>query len=513
MYNTPTGYDDVQTNTGRRESVFMSLGTFIDNTAADDLSEITAGTLPLSNPTQLIDAVYQVNTHLATYEADGIPTALGAQMVAPPITAGDLTESGLWSEDISDEDGVIDFTVTITLTRAHSSALTIYTSGANITAGTVTFTDGNDTETVALTPGAGSAAVLGNHTYQTITINITGLDAPFTHAKIAEIEFGNSVTLSGRALAHQITYIEEIDPIWVGMPMYELDFELINVNGDYSEDNPDTLFGELAIGNPINLSFTIADAEAQFTVPMGRFVISEKRTQNNCLMVTAYDTRWYLSQNYTAWALSTVEDLGTTLATLFAELEISCTIAQDVYAVYPTADYAFDTETTVLEDIMLVAQAYGLSMLPGRDGSVNVRVGFPSDDYGTLDVNAQFTWPDQMQLTKYNFIDIGYKSNGVTAHYKRDIRTDAVAKSILAFTNPLITSENQAIAVCNRIVANLYTRAVSVRYIADPALDLYDEVGIYNQWNVGEEDIPTYRPIKREITFNGVLRDTSTFIQ
>ena len=508
MYSAPSGYEDVAQAIDRAESIYMSMGSDIDNTAADDLDGFTGSSLPLSNPAQLADAIYIIDGNLATYEGDGIPTATGAAVRVPPTAPAATIRTGWWSSAISDADGLITAVLTMSLTASHTSALTIYTDGPNILAGTATFHNGNDDTEVQLECHQGYAVASGSNTYDSITLSITQLDQPYRHLRIVEFEFGDSITISAESLGHEVTYIDEIDPLGQGMPMRELDFDLINVNGEYDEDNPASRFERLAIGNPINLSFTLYGGGGQYTVPMGRFVLAEKRPNGNCLTVVAYDTRWHLTRSYDAWAISSAEDLGTALDRLLTSVEMAHEIDPDVFSIYPVANYAFGTDTDVLADIQAVCQAYGLVCVPDRYGTILILTDHPSDDYGLMPPTMQFSWPESSQLTRYNYIDVYYGNS----HYTRDLRSDPnTARAVVTVSNPLIVTEAQAIAVCNRIAAHIWARAVTVKWVSDPALDLYDDVDVYSRWTLNDE-AATFRPVKREVTFNGMLKEETTFI-
>lgn len=509
MYVAPEGYRDIAHSTDRVESVYMSLGVNIDNTAADEITSYVANTLPMTNNNQLVDAMYEIDHELATYEADGIPTAESAGMIVPPVGPTRQVRTAWWSQAMSDAEGDIATSITINFSQVHSSALTIYTDGPNILEGSVAFTYNGNTDTVPLTGHNGRCVASGNHQYTSITITITKIDQPYRHLRIAEFEFGDSITISTLTIANAITYIDEIDPFQQGLPMRELDFDLINVNGEYDEDNPNTIYQRLAIGNPINLSYTLFGNGTRHTIPMGRFVIAEKRSNGNCITVTSYDTRWYLSQMYNSWSLSTSQSLGATLDTLLTSLEVAHTIDQDVYSIYPTANHTFDTESTVLEDIMEVLQAYGLTFIPNRVGTMIINTDFDSDAYGLIPPTIQFEWPTPNQMNRYNYIDIIY---GQGDHYIRDLRpTPNQARVVLSVNNGLVATEAQAVAICNRLVGRIYDKSMNIKWASDPVLDLGDTVDVFSIWTLNDTPA-TYRALKREITFDGMLKEDTTLV-
>jgi len=494
----------------------MSLGFFIDNTAADDIASIVGSFLPMTNKDQIVDANYDIAEGLCTFEGNGIATALSSGNVTPSLSAMVYPpEVGLWSASISDENGNTDFTFTINLSKKHTSAFTIYTDGPNITSGYVKFSLNGVMTTVQLTCKQGLAVASGEHDYDSIEVTITSIDEPYKHIRIAEIEFGDSITIGAGMLAGKVTYIDEIDPLQVGMPMAELDLQLVNVLGTYDEDNPNSLYPQLAIGNPINLSYTITKevegATKRYTIPMGRLVIGEKSATGTRLNVVAYDTRFKMTQMYSEWGIDPEESLGDTLEALLTSLELAYDIDDNVYELYPESYHSFSSETTILSDLQTVAQAYGLYIKPNRSGVIVVSTAFPSDDYGEIPANVQYTWPESSQMNKYNYLDIAY-GDGST-HYTRDLRTSqTVARFPLSIYNPLIVNEAMAISVADRIVSHIYTVATKVDWLCDPSADLYDEIDVYSRWTYGNAPA-TYKSLKREITYDGSLREVTTFVQ
>ncbi|MFA6734020.1 MAG: hypothetical protein WCS71_02860, partial [Sphaerochaetaceae bacterium] len=122
-HTMPEGYADVLASTDIRVEPLVSIGTNIDMTAADDMIAVEGTFLPMSNPAQVFDANYQITEWMTTFEGDGIRTAAGFGMLAPPISAVRYPpEVGLWSDVISGADGSIDWTITIRLSKVHSSA-------------------------------------------------------------------------------------------------------------------------------------------------------------------------------------------------------------------------------------------------------------------------------------------------------------------------------------------------------------------------------------------------------
>ena len=512
MYSDDPEYrTDIEAD-GRSISVFMSLGVDIDNTASDDISSVSVEALPLSNAELLTDANYELTRELATFEGYGIPTAPSASMIAPPLQAQDYPpETGVWSADISDGAGNIEFEMTISLSHAHTSALTIYTEGPDILAGTVTFRNGNDEDTVELTTRTGSAVASGAHTYDSVTIHVTKITETYRHLRVVEVEFGDSITLATNKLGGEVVYIDEIDTLQVGMPLSELDLELINVLGDYDVDKPDTLYAQLAIGNPINLSFTV-NGSTRRTVPVAHLFIGQKNSNGDRLMVTAYDVRWNLGRSYKVWSINPSKDLGSTLAELFVAHGLGYVIDPAVNEMYPEGAHTFSDESTVLDDLQKLAQAYGLVIRPSRMGNIVVSTAWDSDSYGTIPVRNMYSWPSSNQYNRYNVIDIRYGSDGNYGRYVQDFSEVGTVKNILAINSDLILTEQMAIDVYTRIRAQIYGSASDVEWRGDPAMDLTDMVGVHSRWTQ-EGTAQTFRATKREIRYDGAYREITTFIR
>lgn len=506
MYTVPTGYADAIQAMDRTEDIFLSIGTGIDNTAADDVTAITGSFLPMSNTEQAMDAVYQLTPGLATFERDGIKTALSAGCLAPPLQATDYPpEAGVWSDAISDGSGNISFSFSITLSKAHTSAFRIFTEEMNITAGTVTFHNGDVSESRALECYDGYAQVSETMTYDSIDVQITKIDQFYAHVRIPEIEFGAAITLSKSQLTEGgLTWISEIDPLELTMPLGEVDLSIINVLGDYDVDNPDGAYADLAIGYPIELSFTIRSGGQRYTVPCGQFIISEKQAEENALRLTCCDPRWMLSYVYSAWTLPGNQSIGTTLDNLLDEYNVAHIVDEDLFDVVPT-QAEFTDQTSILDDLLSIQQRYAIYFLPNRDGMVHVTKTWPADEYGDASLMDLYTWPEPQNMTSYNFVSIKYGPENTSTYYQVDLRSDtSESKQTLQVSNPLILTTEEAQTLASRIIGRMYTLKTETDWRGDPAIDLCDTIGIPGKWTQDTPD--TYKVIKTETTYDGALR-------
>lgn len=506
MYATKEGYRDAVESLDRSISVFLSMGVGIDNTAADDIVSIEGDFLPMSNTSQVYDANYDITPGLATFEGDGIPTASSAGMIVPPISAMSYPpEVGIWSAGISDSEGYIDFSATISFSKAHTSAFKIYTDEVHILAGEVTFSDGSSSETVPLVCSLGEATISESRAYTTITIHITQISAPRSHARIAEVEFGASVTLARDRLGESLTYVTELDPLELSIPLSELNLSLVNVTGEYDVDNPFTRFKDLNIGNPINLSFTVETGGIRHTVPCGRFYIAGKKSMDTMLRITAYDVRWTLASIYLDWTLDTSSDIATQIDNLLNMADIPHSIGPEVVGIYANAPFTFSDDTSLLDDLLRIQQAYAIYILPDRSGTVRITGNFPTDSYGQTSIMGLYTWPNPVDFTGYNFVSIQYGGSGSTSYYEVDLRTSVYeAKTQFRISNPLILDVAMAQTLATRIIGRIYSMMTETTWRGDPAVDLGDVITIPGKWT--QDNPSSYATVKIEMEYDGAFR-------
>ncbi|MGN0138489.1 MAG: hypothetical protein ACI381_07785 [Candidatus Methanomethylophilaceae archaeon] len=501
MYSMPSGYSTAVGSSDRVVSAQVVIGANADGTAADDISSVSStARLPMSNVGQLTDMVYTLAQGLATYEGDGIPTSVGAMMIAPPVSGDDTRlETGVWSNAVSGSTGSLSFTLTLNFNTTHTSAVRVYTNGPKVTAATITF----GSTAVAATCYDGYFEVPTARSYSTLAISVMKIAEAYMHLRIVEIEFGSSLTLSSAKIAGTITAIDEMDPSELSIPMSELDVSLINVLGEYDADNPDTLLGEVAIGTPINLNFVVASGSASYTVPFGRYVVTERTSSDTQVTLVAFDHRSKLSGFYRTVEISTSTSLGDTIDEILTYFDVPHSIDTSLFTTFPWSSHTFDESTSILDDLLCIQQAYGIYFLADRDGTIHVTGTWPTGQAGTVDTGTIYKWPSIQQTTRYNFISVSYGKET----YDLDLRPDGSQdeKSLLLISNnPLIPSASVASAVASRISAHLHEEETETEWRGDPAMDLGDYVTVPGKWT--QTSPRTYRIRRREISFDGVMR-------
>ena len=505
MYATPALYSRALRADEKKVVPFVSLGVGVDHTAADDITSIKGDFLPLSNISQITDANYVMTPGLATFEADGIPTAPSQQMVVPPIQATAYPpEAGVWSRGISDASGNISWTLDVKLSKAHTSAFSIYTDTIHILEGKLTYYLNNEiVRDVTIQATSETFQDTEITTYDRVVFTSVKIDQPFHHIRIVEIEFGASLTLSSTVLGESLSYISEYDPLGISCPISELDFSLLNVEGEYDPDNPNTLLSKVGKWFPLTLSFTVYEETGQVTVPMGRLYITERKGTDTLLKIIAQDARAILQSTYTPIALKTTESIGLMYETLLTELGIPYVIEDGAYQVMPDADVTMDDQDRdLLTQSLYIQQYYGVRLIPGRDGFLHVSTDAVGETVPTITADLVISYPTPSEAKSYNFISVSYKDGTTSKTYMVDLSTDStVAKSAVSINNPLVRDEANAQRLAQALQASLYSQEYSAEAIGDASIDAGDTIPIEGRWTQGSPD--SYRSTSIEWKWDG----------
>lgn len=516
MFDTDPDYVDAMRASTRQVDIFLAVGTNVDQTAADDLESVTvSNSLPMSNDTQTTDAIYVIQPGLATFERYGIKAASSANMLAPPIRSEAYPpEVGIWSYDISDSNGDIEWQMTVKLSKAHTSAFSVYTRDVNIIYATIEFfKDGVSVASGPMEASRGRVQYSDAVTYDTVVVSVHGVDVPYSHIRIAEIEFGASRTLSKETLTGKVSIIQETDLTQQSIPLHELDFVILNVLGDWDPDNPVGQFNQIPAGYPIEVGFTCTDERGtKWTVPIGRFILSDKSGSDTELKVTCYDARKYLQDTAMAWGVSTGEDIGTTITNLLTDIRIPHLVDADVFSIIPTESVDFDPEKTLLDDFLFIEQRYGVWLNPGRDGYIHVQTHAPEGSYGVMSKDMMYSHPLPYGFTSFNYLQVSYPVGDMVEYVDLDLRSSSTEiKSQLNIDNPLIRTREQAQALASRLAASRYNAMVETDWRTDLLPDVGDTIDEYGRW----QDVTpsSYRVVYQEITYDGGLSATTRVMQ
>lgn len=489
---------------------FITIGTGIDQTAADDVSSVTGSNALLSNPSELFDAYYETDDNLATYEADGIPTALSFGMVAPPITAVQSPPyTGVWSDAISDASGNVSWSLTVTLSQAHSSALSLFFDDMDVTGNVQVYNGSTLVSTIPVTTTDGFFTNQTVLTYTKFVINVQTVSKPYVHVRLAEIEFGSSKTFSNTELTDTINVIEEADLLQSSIPINEMDFALINVDGKYDLDNVDAYginkdLELVAIGIPVTLAFTLHEGATQTTHIVGKYVITKHDAQDEKLQITAQDYRSILQNKVSALNLSTSVEIADSISTMLSSFNIPHIIDNNTADIYPDENYSFSRDVATLDQLLYIQQRYQIYVIPSRDGYMHITFGEPSAVGSPLTQDVMLSYPKPSLTTSYNFITIEYGTSGNRQAYDYDLRTDpneVVAAYVI--DNPLVATLSEAQALAGRIENLMYTQQYLAEAIGDPTLEVHQSVTIEGRFSAGSP--LTYKVETLEFEYDGGL--------
>ena len=204
-------------------------------------------------------------------------------------------------------------------------------------------------------------------TYDRIDVTVLKISAPYCHARISEIEFGASKTVAPEEMGEEITHIRDVDIFGLTAPLYELNFSLMNIEGLYDIDHPDSLIDTLASGTPVNYSVSVEHDGRQTTVPLGRYYIIEHNSLDDMVEITAMDARIILSDYTMPVTLNTTTPISTSIFNVLSALGIPHIIDAGVDTVYPARDYTPSEPTDVLSQLTYIAQRYDVHVVPSRD--------------------------------------------------------------------------------------------------------------------------------------------------
>lgn len=502
-------FRDAVLSNPRRVNIYMHVGVGVDNTSADDISSTGGGSLPMSSPAQVVDAKYSLTPNLATYEGDGIPTALSERTRVPPLepTDGPL-EVGIWSDAISDADGYIDWTLSLTFNTAHESALTVYTSEVHILESEVVFSlGGEETHRGTYTPTDDRMQVPGVYAYDSISIRVLRLDQPYHHVRITEIEFGASLTLSRSTVTGTVEYVAETDPTGTTVPLNELTFGVVNRGHVYDFDAPGREREMIRVGAPIMLSFQVSTPSGMQTAPCGRFYIRTIDAGNGEAVVTANDPRVVLTDVYRAWSVPTSESIGDAVDRVCGEVHLAHTCDDALYSMHPPRTLEFPEDTSYMEDLSDMLQLMGAEVVPGHDGALVFRPYADPQDYGAVGKGLMYSYPlKQTNIRSYNLIAVRWEGGT----YELDLRSDSASQAVAQITvnNPLIVTEDEARAVAEHIRANLHNEELETEWRGDPSLEVGDLVGFPGRFS---EAVPR-RVVMQSIRFDGGMSARTTTV-
>lgn len=507
MFAVSPQYRQILATNNRHIEVFISLGTDADTTAADDITSMSGNFLPMSNTAQLIDAVYELTPGLATYEGKGIPTKAGVK-IAPPLSSIPAPPyTGIWSDVISDKDNNIDWQFTVSLSAPHTSAMSLYFSDYPVVAGRIEYYH-NDVKVAEVEETDNTLMrwqTTEKHTYDKLIFIFEKTSVPFTHVRIAEVEFGATIAFSKEDLTPPIKCISDHDPTGITSPISEVEFTVNNVLGSLDEDNPDRTIDRLVFNNPVEVSFSVNVGRHVETVPYGTYFITERNVTTSDVKIIAQDIRSAMAAMFPKLTISTSQSFGDLIEITLTDRNIPHTVDVSLFSKFIETTHSYEGDVSLLDIMLHIGQYLNMELKVDRKGIVSLEPLNDGFDYGVVGKSLVYIQPGAIPSTKYNGIKVSYGADNT--EYSEDFRpADSEVPSYpVQVTNPLITSVSRAKVLAERVRRGLYTERESWTWLGDPALDMGDFIRVPTRFTEGSS-LPEVKIVSEELTFNGLMK-------
>lgn len=482
----------------------------------EDISGITiSATLPMSsNKRRLFDGIYTITHGLSTFEAGGIPTAVSAGMIAPPIGESSSLNPGIWSQATSDSSGALAFMISIYFKGNHSVPVAVYTSGGpDIASGTARFESEDGylaTKPLECFSGYAMASPDAGRHYKRIIITVSSVSEPNVHLRVSEIELGSLLTIKEDSLAGELTIVDELDWLGARTPMSELDFSLTNIDGRFDPANPSGMGASISPGNRIMAVFSLEHGDESFPMPMGRFVITECSVQEDRVHVTAFDQRHVLAYKEADFSIAQGEDAYAMFGRLLTGSGVDYWLSEGLGAVLmpASAEYKGKAMSSIISD---VCKATGCAAYMDRWGEVCIEEGNPSGDpYGTVAEANMYTWPESSDDPMYNVFTARWSDGSSSGTETVDGRTGGESPVTLSVSSALLKAQADARAVAERLASRMYTETVRIRWTGDPAMDMWDRAGYKTRYSSSAIE---GRLFKRTITYDGHYEEEMSLLR
>lgn len=155
-----------------------------------DMTITTGAGLPCSSPRQIQIWDTSAEENLATFEGDGIRTA---GMVAPPLSPTTIPSPrvGAWSGAISDESGVVSWTISGTGSAEYTSSIVVFSSSrTSIREASIVYTKVDGTTVTESARSDGDRIIFDASSYKAFTITISRVSKPFSHVRVLNVAPG-----------------------------------------------------------------------------------------------------------------------------------------------------------------------------------------------------------------------------------------------------------------------------------------------------------------------------------
>lgn len=535
----------VLTSPNREIRLYAAVGIGIDQTSADDLTFDSTELMPIANIEQAANAVYTID-RIATFEGEGMSMATGQAWLCAQMdpTTDTAPEQAIWLDSIADANGAMDDTLTLTFGGvAHTSSLTLYFDEDNIPVDfTIKFYEGttlNKTHTVTDNEDASYTAVEDGTpivpTYDKIVINITKVAVPYSHARIAEIEFGASYTVGSEYIGSGTSIIYTYDPLGLAQSPDELDLSYINIGGIFDTDNPAGTWRSFSKENSITLSITckatVNGKTMQVSAPMGKFYIMDTYVTGSTFNVTAMDVRALMQDIAPVVTFNKGGSIGGALKAIMTLYGLGVAVDTAINDLTFEKEVKFTGDTDLLTIMQYVVQYADVlstdrvEMYTDRYGMLTVGTK-TRDTYGAIVNDQQFDYPYVDTYDSYNTVSVKYGAGGegtgemlarkdlVSSNFGSGSREQytpsrelTVPEENVTIDNPFIATLEQAQTLAEHIMAGMMTSCKATTIVGDVRMDPSDVVQMQTRFTA-IADAPKMVVTEMEYTYTGSLRCT-----
>lgn len=467
---------------------FVEVSLLVGDPAAQGAAQTTDnGSIYLSNTAQISDTTEKTPVKYGMLERD-IWALDGSVVIVPD--APPYGDTGYIGNLIADSGG--EWTTNPMLTLTFSQVFEPLIPGITITWGQA-YDEYADTFRVTAYNGTAVAAqktVSGNTDvssvvemdiagYDKITIEILKWGRGNRRARITSIVVGIKKTYGGSQLlsySHDMT----VDPLSASLPLAQVSFEVLNLNGEYNPDNPEGAEKYLMERQSIVVRYGYKLGETIEWIAAGTFYMNEWETPQNGISATfsARDLLEYMSDNYTGPSTGTLMEIAEAALSQAAlptgpEGENLWLLDSSLASITAPSGVVL-SEYTIAEVLQLVANAACCVFYQDRAGFLHIEpLGTGTTDYRIDQFNGYAN--AEISLTK--------QLKAVNVNDGAAVVTVGTVGETQKIDNPLISAA-RAQAVAQWAADYLQNRKVlSGDFRADPRLDALDRVTTENQFS------------------------------
>lgn len=428
------------------------------------------------------------------------------------------TETGLWSNAISDENGnfasppVIRYTFadklsTLGWTLHFDSKANQYASKVRITA------YGSDGVTVIDTgiyensePVMSVQHYVGD--YYAVEFEFFSTSEPLRRLRLVEVDFGLTKAYDRNSLG-SARIIYGADILSRSLPTRELVFSFDNSDKQYNLLNPDGVYQYLQDGQLITAEISIGGK----AVDMGQFYFTKADVSKSGIVpeITAHDRIYKLDGTTFEGGGGAAMTLSEAISTILADYDIP--VSYEGGAENVTVTLSTPKETTIRECIRMLAQAAMCTVYIDRDGVMRFcRLEIKETEDGSITAD---------ELYDYSGVSIADRIDGVTLNVSSDYSLDedgrpirhqftagnvSVGASTQSFRNPCVAPENGA-SVAAWLLSGLQRRKnYAVKNRCDPAVEIGDTLRIDDIFGNRETAVVTGIEIDYDGTLSAVTK-------